>query len=103
MIATQMNLQLTESMRCNANEAPAGYRAVPKATHAPRDGVNICRACDWRKTCQDPDTDFNAHGHRCMSYSRNDGQAVLFKRVHHIPDAGKMVSLPNAKPIDRQS
>lgn len=61
------------------DEAPAGYVAVPKAEAKPSDGSNICRACNWRKTCQDSATDFNVPGHRCMSYSRADGVGVVFK------------------------
>ena len=75
----------------DVTEAPAGFFAVLKATAAPRDGSNICRACDWRSACQDPGTDLLAPGHRCMSgpvvalrdgktYQRLDRASVLFKR-----------------------
>jgi len=74
------------------SEAPAGYFAVLKAQVATPKLGNICRACDWRSTCQKADTDFTIHNHRCMSYgvvsakdgrhvSRNDGCGVVFKRL----------------------
>lgn len=73
--------------RCAPDEAPAGYYATPKVYR----GESICRACDWRETCQDPATDHLAYGHRCMSYAvvavrdgktyqRADGCSVVFKR-----------------------
>jgi len=74
----------------NPNEAPAGYYAVSKSTAKHEVTGNICRACDWRRICQQPDTDFTAPGHRCMSYAivtpdgrtieRQDGCSVVFKR-----------------------
>lgn len=74
----------------NTNEAPEGYVAVLKASVPAQQIGNICRACDWRPTCQAPDTDFTAPGHRCMSYGvvtadgklveRQDGCSVVFKR-----------------------
>jgi hypothetical protein len=93
MNTAQMTLELPEtaSAGCDRNEAPAGYYAVLKSVAKPKDGGNICRACDWRKTCQAAGTDFFAPGHRCMStpvvafrdgktYARRDGASVLFKR-----------------------
>jgi hypothetical protein len=79
-------------MKHDPTEAPAGFYAVSKAQAAPRDGGNICRACDWRKECNDPATDLLAHGHRCMSYpvvatrdgktyQRKDQSSVVFKRI----------------------
>lgn len=75
----------------NPNEAPAGYFAVLKSEVPTQRQGNICKACDWRPTCQDPDTDFTAPGHRCMSYGvitpdgkvveRQDGCGVVFKRL----------------------
>lgn len=73
------------------NEAPEGYHAVLKVEAKPKNGSNICKACDWRKTCQDPKTDFADHNHRCMSVgvilhssgglvNRKDGCGVLFKK-----------------------
>jgi hypothetical protein len=72
------------------NEAPNGYYAVPKDIAKPNDGGNICRSCDWRPSCQDPNTNFNINQHRCMSYpvvtndgktiERNDGCSVVFKK-----------------------
>jgi hypothetical protein len=72
-------------------EAPAGYYAVLKPSWSPELG-NICRACDWRPTCQEPSTDFTISNHRCMDYAvisringrelrRNDGCSVVFKRL----------------------
>ena len=61
-------------------EAPAGYRAVPKAD-MPHDQGNLCQFCDWRPTCQDPATDFTAPGHLCMAYQRRDGVGSVFKKV----------------------
>lgn len=73
-------------------EAPEGYVAVLKDIAKPDDGSNICRACDWRSTCQKADTDFQCHNHRCMSYpitsfltgstiAREDECSVVFKRL----------------------
>lgn len=71
------------------NEAPEGFIAVLKDHAKPADGSNICRACDWRKICQNPSTDLTIHNHRCMDYTsfgvdgreikRHDGCSVLFK------------------------
>ncbi len=76
----------------NPTEAPLGYYAVLKSDVATQALGNICRACDWRKTCQNEDTDLTLHNHRCMSYAvisakdgreiqRNDGCGVVFKRL----------------------
>lgn len=64
-------------------EAPPGYYAVLKNDAKPRDGSNICGACDWRPECSGVE-------HRCMSYTvvtedgrelgRSDGCSVVFKR-----------------------
>ena len=64
-------------------EAPLGYYAVLKADAKPRDGGNICRACDYRADC-------DQFRHRCSSYAvitpdgrelqRRDGCNVVFKR-----------------------
>jgi hypothetical protein len=75
----------------NPKEAPAGFYAVPK-DQAKVDDSNICRQCDWRPQCNNPETDFLAQGHRCMAvhvvafrdgktYSRKDGCSVVFKRI----------------------
>lgn len=72
-------------------EAPEGFYAVPKPASTPNSG-NLCRQCDWRSTCQKPDTDFSLHNHRCMStgvilrsagqvVERKDKCSVLFKRL----------------------
>ena len=67
----------------NENEAPPGYYAVLKKDAKPRDGGNICRACDWRKDC-------SGEEYRCMAFEiitpdnrtlrREDGCSVVFKR-----------------------
>ena len=67
----------------NASDAPPGYYAVLKADAKPRDGGNICRACDYRSNCSGDE-------YRCMAYEivthdgktlkREDGRSVLFKR-----------------------
>lgn len=86
-----MNTTLTERT-LDPSEAPVGYFAVLKAGVATAKLGNICRACDWRPTCQDPGTDLTLHNHRCMSYevvsakdgrvlSRKDGCGVVFKRL----------------------
>lgn len=74
--------------RLDPTEAPKGYYAVAKQSLRQEDG-NLCQFCDWRKTCQNPATDFTAPGHRCMSYAvvttdgktvaRKDGVGVVFK------------------------
>jgi hypothetical protein len=76
----------------NPAEAPEGYLAVLKSTVSTKRLGNICRACDWRPTCQQADTDFSMARHRCMSYPvvlakdgstvhREDGCSVVFKRA----------------------
>lgn len=78
------------------NEAPDGYVAVLKDHAKPPDGSNICQACDWRPSCQNPGTDFSLPRHRCMStpvilakdgrvVARRDGCSVVFKRVRVSP------------------
>lgn len=67
----------------NPNDAPPGYYAVLKAEAKPKDGSNICRACDWRPDC-------SGEKYRCMPFEivtpdgrtlkREDGHSVLFKR-----------------------
>lgn len=86
-----MEQQLIQGI-INPHEAPEGYYAELKSAAKPADGGNICRACDWRSECQNPETDFSRHNHRCMEYpvvssrdgtelKRNDGCSVVFKRV----------------------
>jgi len=71
-------------------EAPDGYYAVLKADAKPKDGSNICRACDWRPECQKL-SGYITHFQKCNSYTtinmcdgsrcyRRDGCDVLFKR-----------------------
>lgn len=90
LVEEQMAEAASAPHRINPAEAPAGYRAVLKATVS-GDG-NICGFCDWREACQDPSTDLLAPGHRCMSvpvvasrdgrtYARADGCSVVFKRL----------------------
>lgn len=72
-----------EGRTLDPTEAPEGYVAVRKATAAPADGSNICRACDWRPHCTGKV--------RCMAYTvietgtgrelkRKDGCSVVFKK-----------------------
>jgi len=76
----------------NPQEAPLGYFAVLKSSVKTDALGNICRACDWRPTCQKQETDFTLHNHRCMDYAvvhteagrevrRIDGCSVVFKRL----------------------
>ena len=76
----------------NPQEAPLGYFAVLKGTVKTDSLGNICRACDWRATCQKSETDFTLHNHRCMDspvmhtesgreVRRVDGCSVVFKRL----------------------
>lgn len=68
----------------NPNDAPPGYYAVLKDVAKPKDGSNICRACDWRPDC-------SGEKYRCMQYEvvtpdgrtlkRADGCSVVFKRL----------------------
>jgi hypothetical protein len=85
----------TCSAGVDVTEAPSGYYPILKAVAAPKEGSNICRVCDWRKTCQDPATDFNLRGHRCMSYSRQDGHGVVFKS---LPNAERTRGANNNQP-----
>lgn len=73
-------------------EAPEGYEAKLKSDYLGRTINNLCRECDWRPTCQRPDTDFSKHNHRCMSFpvvslltgetiERKDGCSVVFKKL----------------------
>lgn len=79
----------------NPNEAPLGFVAILKSEIPERTGdnanKNFCGFCDWRKQCNDPDTDLTIHRHRCMSsimtvtetgkkVRRRDGCSVVFKR-----------------------
>lgn len=72
-------------------EAPQGYIAVLKSDLRSKE-ANLCRQCDWRKTCQDPATDLTLHNHRCVDYTtirridgseimRHDGCSVVFKKI----------------------
>lgn len=57
------------------NEAPEGYKAVPKsATNGSIQGYNICRDCDYRPTCQ------TISVNNCADYARKDNVSVVFKR-----------------------
>ena len=75
--------------KINPNEAPKGFYAVPKKSI---NDQNICNGCDWRKVCQDKNTDLLAYGHRCMefpvisakdgkTYQREDNCSVMFKKL----------------------
>ena len=71
-------------MPLNPSEAPPEHYAVLKSQAKPKDGSNICRACDWRPRC-------DGATHRCMDYEvvtpdgrrlrRKDGCSVLFKKL----------------------
>jgi hypothetical protein len=76
--------------KCNPEEAPEGYYAVPKPAFNCRTG-NVCNKCDWRPLCQNVKTDFVKYGHRCMpnavtsavdgkTYQRDDKCSVIFKK-----------------------
>lgn len=83
---------LTETHGHDPDEAPKGFYAVPKTLAiSETNGANICRACDWRTQCNDPNTDLLASGHRCMGYAviserdgstyqRDDKASVVFKK-----------------------
>jgi len=74
---------MQNQLNLNRNDAPPGYYAISKAEAKPRDGSNICRACDWRQDC-------SGEKYRCMPFEiithdgrtmkREDGHSVLFKR-----------------------
>lgn len=63
----------------NQEQAPQGYKAVPKDDVVDSLGfnsnINVCSKCDWRKECQK-----NASV-PCMSYARIDGVGVVFQKV----------------------
>jgi hypothetical protein len=72
--------------------APEGFIAVAKDRVKTARLGNICRACDWRSSCQDPATDFSRPEHRCMSVpvihqatgrtvARPDRASVVFQRI----------------------
>ena len=76
----------------DTKEAPDGYIAILKSSVATSALGNICRACDWRPECQNSDTDFERHNHRCMDFpiisfktgkeiKRTDGCSVVFRRM----------------------
>jgi len=79
---------MDNALKCNPDEAPKGFYAVLKSSI--KGDANLCRSCDWRKTCQDSEnTDFVAYGHRCMApavlsrgewFKRDDGCSVVFKK-----------------------
>jgi len=83
---------LKEYKVLNPAEAPEGYYAILKSDIAKMRTDNICRACDWRTTCQKDDTNFTQHNHRCMDQIiihektgneifRYDGCSVVFKKL----------------------
>lgn len=87
-----------QNKKPDPTEAPAGYHAVLKSSVNTSKLGNICRACDWRKTCQNQETNFTLHNHRCMDYGvisakdgvltqRHDGCSVVFKRSTPIVGA----------------
>lgn len=64
-------------MGINILESPAGYYPVSKESVRQQVGENrnknICISCDWRKGC-------DALICSCMSYRREDGMSVVFKK-----------------------
>ena len=95
----------------DTSEAPKGYRAVLKSEAKPKDGSNICRACDWRTHCQNMTLDeARTPSHRCMSYPiiasgkapfapgaydgpevcRQDGCSVVFKRLEPVKEQTRL-------------
>lgn len=76
-----------ELFSVDASEAPAGFYAAPKSEAKP--GENICNSCDARRLCQENADDWCLKN-RCMSfpivaangitYQRQDGRSVIFKR-----------------------
>lgn len=86
-----MQPDLFEAVRHDPKEAPEGFLALLKEDAKPKDGSNICRACDWRTECQSPETDFARTGHRCMPWVRDDKSSVLFKRITPNTGAERMV------------
>lgn len=77
--------------RLNQADAPIGYYALLKSDAKPKDGGNICRACDFRLECPGVPIDQFPSGHNCRShelvgtdgklYARADGCSVVFKRL----------------------
>jgi hypothetical protein len=76
----------------NTNEAPNGFKAILKSSVMTETSPNACASCDWRKSCCDPQTDFQKKEHRCMSYPiisnkngavicRDDSESVVFKLI----------------------
>lgn len=68
----------------NPKEAPLGYYAVLKTDAKPKDGSNICRACDWRPHCNGLEYRCSPHDIRTKegkTLTRNDGCSVLFKAL----------------------
>lgn len=62
-----------QSQMIDSSNAPEGYYPAPKDS-VRKGNVNICTECDWRKDCA-------ARVCSCMSYERNDGVSVVFKKV----------------------
>lgn len=80
-----------ELPQVDKNEAPDGFYAVRKPESVHGITPNICTFCDWRKQCNDKETDFSLSKHRCMAYAvvtrtgkeirRQDGCSVIFKKI----------------------
>lgn len=61
----------------NKTEAPVGFYAISKYdVHTP----NVCNSCDAKKLCQENKDEWCLIN-RCMSWGRNDGQTVVFKKT----------------------
>lgn len=71
---TQLNL--FNQGKVNLKEAPVGFYAKEKEFK----GYNICRDCEARSLCQKNENNWCIEN-PCMSYSRKDGESVLFKKV----------------------
>ncbi len=60
------------------DETPEGYKAIPKDDVVDPLGdnrnANVCTRCDLRKQCQ-------VKSLNCMSYNREDGVGVVFKKI----------------------
>lgn len=86
-----MQADLFSGAQPDQRDAPDGYYAVLKAEAKPKDGGNICRACDWRPNCHSGPINEMPRGHNCRGYElvgrdgklyvRADGCSVLFKRL----------------------
>lgn len=68
-----MQMELFNPAGINHKDAPPGFYPISKNEIPGYAGDNICRYCDWRPDC-------SAAICSCMSYRRQDGIGVIFKR-----------------------